>query len=246
MATTDNPGNPLDRWPLASLRLDANGDGEVTGADLFADLESLFFLPGDTLLFGLAKYLNPLARWLDVGPSDYGGIVSGTLSACAWFLGFTIVSIGYYYVRELDYRATGAVHRWVATCALRVRIAHALLRQRWRAWSAARRPIAPAIETREVELSAPELRVLQLHGALAAGYTLSVSEVAQALRARTYEAEKLLRGLHDLGLLHRSLGGMDDETSYALSAAGKALLAARASRQRPPRASQTNPERSRA
>jgi DNA-binding MarR family transcriptional regulator len=129
---------------------------------------------------------------------------------------------------------------------LRLRIANALLRQRWRAWSASRQPVEEVPTVRELELSAPELRVLQLHGALAPGYTLSPSEVAQALRARKYEAEKLVRGLHDLGLLNRTLGGMDDETSYTLSAAGRALLAARAAHRRPPKQGAAKPQRSRA
>jgi DNA-binding IclR family transcriptional regulator len=87
---------------------------------------------------------------------------------------------------------------------------------------------------REVELSATELRVLQLLAGLAAGYALSVSEVADALRARHYTTRELLSGLKELGLLHRALGGTDDETSYTLTPAGKALLAARATRRRAP------------
>jgi DNA-binding IclR family transcriptional regulator len=83
-------------------------------------------------------------------------------------------------------------------------------------------------------LSATELRVLQLHAGLAAGYALSVSEVADALRARQHATRELLSGLKELGLLNRAIGGTDDETSYTLSAAGKALLAARTTRRRTP------------
>jgi DNA-binding IclR family transcriptional regulator len=100
---------------------------------------------------------------------------------------------------------------------------------------------------REVELSATELRVLQLHAGLAPGYALSVSEVAQALRARRHDTRELLSALKELGLLNRTLGGTDDETSYTLSAAGKALLAARATRRASsPRPPKSQPSKSRA
>jgi hypothetical protein len=234
MATTDGPENPLDRWPLGKLTLDANGDGQFTAADIFANLEALFFLPGDLFLFALSTYATAFATRLGLGSADYGGIVSGVLSACAWFVAFMIASITYHYVRDVDRRVTGTTRRLFATAGLRVRIGYALLRQRWRAWFAARRPAKQVTEVREVELSATELRVLQLHAALAAGYALSVSEVAHALRARSYETRELLSGLKELGLLNRAIGGTDDETSYTLTAAGRALLAARATRRRTP------------
>lgn len=234
MATTDSPENPLDRWPFAQLTLDANGDGQFTFADVFERLWALLFLPGDLFLYVLSAYAAPLARWLELGPADYGGFVSGVLSTCVWFVALTIASITYHYVRDVDRRLTSATWRLIATARLRARIRYALLRQRWRAWFAARQPAKQATEVREVELSAPELRVLQLHAGLAAGYTLSVSEVAHALRARVYATHELLSGLKELGLLNRAMGGTDDETSYTLSAAGKALLAARATRRRAP------------
>jgi len=195
---------------------------------------ALFFLPGDLFLFALSTYAGALARQLGLGPADYAGVVSGVLSACAWFLAFTIASIAYQYVRDIDRRVTGATRRLFGMLGLRVRIAHALLRQRWRAWLAVRRPVNQVTEVREVELSATELRVLHLHAGLAAGYALSVSEVAHALRARSHETRELLSGLKELGLLNRAIGGTDDETSYTLTAAGKALLAARTTRRRVP------------
>ena len=233
MATTDRPENPLDRWPLAQWTLDANGDGRFTTDDAFAILAALFFLPGDLVLFAISRYAAPLARWLDVGAGDYRGVTSGVLSACAWLAAFTVVSIAYHYLLDVDRRVTGATRQLVGTATLRMRIAHALLRQRWRAWLAARRPAKPVEPVREVELSATELRVLQVLAGLAAGYTLSISEVAQALRARTHDTQKLLYGLNELGLLNRALGGIDDETSYTWGAAGKALLAARRRMPRP-------------
>jgi len=234
MATTDSPENPLDRWPFGQLTLDANGDGQFTLTDLLERLWSLFFLPGDLFLYALSTYVGPLARWLELSPADYGGFASAVLSVGAWFVVFAIASITYHYVRDVDRRLTSATRRLVATARLRVRISYAVLRQRWRAWVAARRPAQQVEMVREVELSSTELRVLQLHAALAAGYALSASEVAHALRARLYATNELLSGLKELGLLNRAIGGTDDETSYTLTAAGRALLAARATRRRAP------------
>src|SRR5260221_12640542 len=108
MATTDSPQNPLERWPFAQLTLDANGDGQFTFADVFERLWALFFLPGDLFLHVLLTYAAPLARWLELGPADYGGLVSAFLSAGAWFGVFTIASVAYHYVGDFDRQATGA------------------------------------------------------------------------------------------------------------------------------------------
>src|SRR3982750_1438243 len=98
-ATTDSPGNPLDRWPFTQLTLDANGDGQFTLADVFERLWALFFLPGDLFLYALFAYAAPIARWLEIGPADYRGFVSGVLSVGAWFIALTVASITYQYVR---------------------------------------------------------------------------------------------------------------------------------------------------
>lgn len=230
----DSPANPLDRWPIAKLTLDANGDGQLTFADVFERLWTLLFLPGDLLLYVLSAHAASLARWLEIGPADYGGFVSGVISVCAWFVAFAIVSITYHYVLDVDRRVTGTTRRLFATARLRARISYTLLRQRWRVWFARRPPAKQVAEVPEVELSVTELRVLQLYAGLAAGYALAISEVARALRARNYDTQELLSRLKQLGLLNRAIGGTDDETSYTLTAAGKALLAARATRRRTP------------
>ncbi len=231
---TDSPDNPLDRWSLARFALDADGDGRITAADFAQHAIALFFLPGDTALYLLAAWAAPLGRALGFTPPEYGGAVSGVLSACGWFVALVLVSITYHGVLAADRRVTNAIRGWFASIVLRVRIGGTLLRQRWRAWRSTSRP-APRIEpVIGVDLSAAELRVLQMYASLAAGQTLSVSEVASALRTRSHAAQELLNGLRELGLLNRAMGGSDDETSYTLAAAGKAFLAHRAARRRAP------------
>ena len=230
----DSPHNPLERWSLARFALDADGDGRLTPGDLAQHATALFFLPGDCALYVLATFAAPLGRALGFTPPEYGGVVSGVLSACTWFVAFALASIAWHGVLAVDRRLTNAVRASISGAQLRMRIGHALLRQRWRAWFGARAP-APRIEpVIGVDLSPVQLRVLQMYAGLAAGYTLSVAEVAGALRARAYSTRNLLNGLTELGLLNRAMGGADDETSYTLTAAGKAFLAHRATRHTAP------------
>jgi hypothetical protein len=107
---------------------------------------------------------------------------------------------------------------------LRLRIARTLLLQRWREWLARRAP-SSSIEVRtDIDLSPIELEALRLHARLAAGFVLSVSEVADALRAPPRAVERLLGKLKDLGLLVRASCSADGESGYALSSGGRALL----------------------
>jgi hypothetical protein len=214
------------------MTLDANGDGQLTYTDVLERAWALFFLPGDLCLYVLSTRAAPLARWLELGPGDYHGFVSGVVSVCAWFVAFTMASIAYHYVLDVDRKVTSATRRLLATLALRVRIGHALLRQRWRTRLAARRTVERDAPVRAVELSVTEFKVLELHAGLAAGYSLSVTEVADTLRAHVHATREILNGLKELGLLNRAVGNTDHETTYTLSSAGRALLASLARRRR--------------
>jgi DNA-binding MarR family transcriptional regulator len=228
MATTDDLESPLDRLALARLTLDANGDGQLTSADLAAHAHDLFFLPGDSLIFGLVTYVPPVARLLGIGTPDYGGVASAVFSACAWFIVFMTCSIAYHFVLDVDRRITGSLQHFCSSTALRLRIGRTLLRQRLRLWLALLHRERPrAVVVPEVELTKGQLCVLQLHSTLPAGYSLTVSEVASAIGARKATTQDLLATLVDLGLLSRAMGGSDDESSYSLTAAGQALLAFR-------------------
>ena len=73
-------------------------------------------------------------------------------------------------------------------------------------------------------MSRNEQRVLELHAKLAPGFALSVSDVAAAFNARGYEVRDVLERLKRLDLLHTTVGGLDGEPAYTLTAAGRALL----------------------
>jgi hypothetical protein len=209
--------------PIARLAFEPPG----TTADLVGLLTNLFFLPGDLLLWALAAHASFLAHSLGVGPSDYGGVLSGFISSCAWIAAFVSVAIACQTVVDFDRRVTAEMKRLFASATLRVRIARTLARQRFLAWLAARAPENPVELANDIDISPEQLQALHLHAKLPPGYALTAREAAEATGARLRAAQDLLDGLHRLGLLQPTFGGEDDERAYVLTKAGKALLAFR-------------------
>ena len=208
--------------PTAAFAADANADGYVTLGDAGVWLQQVFFLPGDWLLWALATHAGPVARFLEVGAADYRGLLSGFISTCTWLLALIVISIAYQFIRDVDRKLTRGAVDFYDDTRRRWRIAAAVLRQRWR--GADRKRDSHSIEFAEdIELSEQELAVLRLHSDLGAGYALTVSDVARAVRARKQQIASLLDRLKSLGLLNRT-GGADGESAYTLSAAGRALL----------------------
>jgi hypothetical protein len=206
--------------PIARLAHEPPG----TIADLFGLLSNLFFLPGDLLLWALVAHVSPLAHSLGVGPSDYGGVLSGFISSCAWIAAFIVVAMVWQAVVDFDRRVTSATNRLFAIATLRLRIARTLARQRVRAWLAARVPETPVELASDIEVSPEQLQALRLHAKLPPGYALTAREAAEATGARLRTTQDLLDALHKLGLLLPTFGGEDDERAYVLTKAGKALL----------------------
>lgn len=200
---------------------DTNGDGSLTIADAGGWLLHVFFLPGDWAIWVLATYAPSVAGFLEIGAADYGGLASGMVSAASWILGFIAVGMTWLYVRDLDRRATRGTVTLFAHVMLRLRLMAARLRGRRRAAKPRRNPLE---FSSAVDLDALELRVLRLHADLAPGYSLTVRDVANALRRSVGEARSLLDSLKQRSLLNRALGGPDDESAYTLSDAGRASL----------------------
>lgn len=216
-------------WLLGRLGADANGDTRVTIADAPAWLVALFFFPGDAALYAMMRYTPALANFLEIGSQDYGGLLSGFISVCAWLAAFVLCAILLQKLRDADRRATAGASALTQGVARRLRIAHALLRQRLRARASGRDDTRGDLVSysTEVDLSPLELRALALHAKLAPGYALSVSDAARGLGLRLRETEDLLAKLKSHGLLSRALGAGDGESAYTLAAPGRALLVMR-------------------
>src|SRR5690606_8830220 len=116
-------------WLLGRLGADANGDTRVTIADAPAWLIALFFFPGDAALYAMMRYAPSLASFLEVGSQDYGGLLSGFISVCAWVAAFVLGAILLEKLRNADRRATAGASALSQGITRRFRIAFALLRQ---------------------------------------------------------------------------------------------------------------------
>lgn len=216
--------------PSGALRFDVNGDGQFTVSDLPVWLSEAFFLPGDWLIWLTMRYAAPVAGFLELDTDDYGSVLSGSLSGLVWLALVMILVVAYRAVHNVDRALTSAVSIGYSEGGRRLRIGTALLRQRLRRARELERP-ASAHETiefaRDAELSEDELRALQLHGEVEAGYALALDEVAAALGRGRGETHEILSRLIELRFLHRTLGGYEGEAAYKLTRAGRAYLSFR-------------------
>jgi DNA-binding MarR family transcriptional regulator len=227
MPSTDPATDPVSS-PLARLAFETGGGDRLTIANLVADVHRLYFLPGDLAIWALTTRAAPLARLLGIRPDDYGGVLSGCVSICAWVAAFLSVAIAIQAVVDFDRRLTSGTQRLFATVVLRVRIARTLWRQRVREWLADRgQPTKQEVIANEIEISPAQLQALRLHAKLPPGCLLGVSEAASEAGTRVSAMKDLLEGLHRLGLLGRTRGVADGEDAYALTRAGVALLVSR-------------------
>jgi hypothetical protein len=133
-------------------------------------------------------------------------------------------------VRRFDRAVTGGIAGMAVELKRRVRMALAFARYRQRRQSAPR--TEPKFADEEPSLSRNEVRALDLYARLAPGFALSVRDVAEELDLRVHESRSLLERLQTLKLLHSTVGGLDGETAYTLTAGGRALVQMRHTRPR--------------
>src|SRR5262252_4170772 len=110
MPSTEPAADPVSS-PLARLAFETGGGDHLTIANLVTDLYRLFFLPGDLFVWALRTYVAPLAGLLGIGPNDYGGVLSGFVSSCAWVIEFVSVAIAVQAVVDFDRRLTSGTQR---------------------------------------------------------------------------------------------------------------------------------------
>ena len=83
----------------------------------------------------------------------------------------------------------------------------------------------PSFDVEELPtLRRDELLVLGLHAKLAPGFALTADDVAEELDRRGHEVRAALERLQKLALLQATVGGLEGETAYTLTAAGRAAL----------------------
>jgi hypothetical protein len=210
--------------PPSVLHIDVNGDGVFTVSDAFLFLGNAFFAPGDWLIWTISTYASSLAGFFELGPSSYGGVLSGFVSAFAWLATLLLAIIVWGSIRDFDRALTSWIVRGYSEVRRKIRVTKGLLAYRWRSLRT-RSPKPEPIEiSEEIDLSAGELAVLQLYAELQGGYALSESEIAAKLDMRRNRAEAALVRLRQLGLIETTLGGSEDESAYRLTGAGRGLL----------------------
>jgi hypothetical protein len=199
------------------------------GGLALASVGDVFFLPGDWLIYLLASRVPGAADLLALGPGDYGGTLAAFLSSAAWLalaLGAIATTSA---VRRFDRALTSVIVGAALDARRRLRMALVFARYRRKRQQVR---TEPAIDVGELPSLRPvELRVLELHARLAPGFALAVSDVAEELAARGYEVRGVLERLRQLNLLQATVGGLDGEPAYTLTATGRALL--RLARMRP-------------
>ena len=185
-------------------------------------LLQVYFWPGDWVLYALVRYATPVADALGLSAADYGGKFAGFAALAVWLAAVLGVITAWAAVRNFDRALTRGAGEFVAEVRRRWRMLVVLTK--YRVSQRARRE-EPAIEVGELPtLSREELRVLELTAGVTPGYALAVSDVAEQMRARGYQVRGALEHLQHLKLLQSTVGGLDGETAYTLTPAGRAVL----------------------
>jgi len=201
-----------------------------TGSLVFPSFEDVFFLPGDWLIYLLSSRAAPMADTLGVGPGDYGGTLAGFLAWFCWIALALVAIAATSAVRRFDRVLTYGFIDFTLGLRRRVRMAFVFAEYRRKLRAQRKEPTIDVVE--EPGLSGDELRVLQLHARLSPGFALSTSDVAQELRKSGHEIRVALERLQKLNLLKATVGGLDGETAYTLSPAGRTLMQIRHARPR--------------
>jgi hypothetical protein len=200
------------------------------GTLVIPSFQEWFFLPGDWAVYLLASRAPAFAESFGIGAGDYGGTLAAFLAWVFW-LTFAVLAIAATSaVRRFDRAVTSRIV--YAALELRRRVRMAMVIAQYRRKVAAQRKEPSFDVTEEPGLSRDELRVLELHARLSPGFALSTSDVAHELGTAGYEIRESLERLQKLKLLQATVGGLDGETAYTLSAAGRTLLQIRHARPR--------------
>jgi hypothetical protein len=193
-----------------------------TGSLLIPSFEEWFYLPGDWVLYLLASRLPAVAGLFGVSDPAYGGTLAALIAWTCWIVFALALIIFTSAVRSFDRALTDNIVGAAVEVRRRVRMAITFVQYRRRRRAKRKEPAIDVGE--EPGLSRDEMRVLIVHSKLAPGFALSTSDVARELDTRGHEIRGALERLQKLKLLQATVGGLDGETAYTLTAAGRSVL----------------------
>ena len=218
----DSSGNAIPT-PWSPLITDVNGDGQFTITDVGLWLSEAFFLPGDWLIWLASEHAPVVAGFLELSNVDYGGVLSGWVSAATWFALFIGYLIVLNFLRRFDRGLTHACIAVYRESRRRLRVFWASLAYRLR--SSKQAPSSDAIEfTEELELDEREMRILKAHADVEPPYVLAFSDIARTVGIDQHELVDIVQRLKRLQLLEGSLAGADGAGAYMLTQSGRAYL----------------------
>jgi hypothetical protein len=193
-----------------------------TGSLLIPSFEEWFYLPGDWVLYLLASRVPAVAELLGVSEPAYGGTLAALIAWTCWIVFAIALIIFTSAVRRFDRALTDNIVGAVVDVRRYMRMAVVFLQYRVKLRTKRKEPVIEVGE--EPGLSRDEMRVLIIHSKLAPGFALSTSDVAQELGTRGHEIRAALERLQKLRLLQATVGGLDGETAYTLTPAGRSVL----------------------
>lgn len=203
---------------------DVNNDGFFTISDVALWIQQAFFMPGDTIIWLLLRFLPVVARFLELTPASYGGTLSALASLLVWTGVAVVFLIVTHYIAEVD-RAISEAIRGIFTAAtvkfrtMKVRLASWRKRRRDRS----RRDGQESV-IRDLELTPEEVRILTAHAHVTPPGMIALSDLVRATGVPRIEVMRLLARLQDLKLIAFSAGAEAEAGGYSLTDSGQRVV----------------------
>lgn len=213
-----------DSLPWESLVWDGNSDGRFTVTDVGLWLQTLFFLPGDTLIWLSLRYAPGVTRFFEVDTGQYGSTFSALLSVFVWLAISVLLLSASHWLTMLDRAVTGVVRGSMTGAVTRTHIVGRAFSELFARQRAVMRGWWKSSEN-QPSLSNEELRVLKAHAHVDPSSALALSDLVRATGVPRLQIVDILDRLSELQLLDRRVDPESKEFGYALTTPGRNFLA---------------------
>jgi DNA-binding MarR family transcriptional regulator len=209
--------------PWESLVWDGNADGRFTVTDVGLWLQTLFFLPGDTLIWLSLHYAPEITQFFEVNSAQYGSTFSALLSVFIWLATAVLLLSTSHWLATIDRAVTGIVHNSLTGAVTRTHIAGSAVTDLFARQRQALRRWLRSSDNR-LKLSKEELRVLKAHAHVDPSSALALSDLVRATGVPRLQIVGILDRLSELRLLDRRVDPDNNEFGYALTTPGRKFL----------------------
>lgn len=209
--------------PWESLVWDGNADGRFTVTDVGLWLQTLFFLPGDTLIWASLQYAPEITRFFEVDAGQYGSTFSALLSVFVWLGTSVLVLSTSHWITVLDRAATAFLQNSATGVATRAHIVGKAMSEVIARQRRFFRSLFASSDNRP-KLSNEEIRVLKAHMHVGPSSALQLSDLVRATGVPRLQIVSILDRLSELRLLDRRVDPENNEFGYALTTPGRKFL----------------------